>query len=633
MIVAAAALAPAALAADPPLATQFAAPVPTVSADLNITVILAGIPLTGSERSALLGKIHTTWWPFISAVKVPIGVNFTVHADLVDAPPEFMAAYAQHLNDDFANDTISRALGNYIGVYDNVSAYFPSWDLSTPVRHADAERSADWLAASADAFPSLAPSPGEARIVFLNPESITEPYYYKVDSLERDRGTTLTYETANAWGDDGGVWFQDLRALPSHLGEFSGQGRPGNFAGFPPYWSYGASTSERDRLVSNLAYYIDTTVEQLIAPSFGVAPFEAASITLDITVLDATSAGTALVPGGVGSGRGIEGLDDVLNTALVEAALRDLVPYSTITAIGISTTSAIDQDLKSAVEHASSTSAGATIVDPFGLEASLRDRWDVPSLPIEPGEDVTVPAILIITDGPSFVDAKDVRGVTLQRSDGRAAGIVIAAGLEQLEERAFTETVIHESGHALGFGHPHEISVVLGNGTVFTQVDWLRSLTSTPMTYLPSYVDYTFDAFDRHALWEGVAAITLGEAFQLRQAAYARLDTLGYNRSNIPAAVLSHEDLFQSYANSTIDLLARGILYIDANPPFSAGGAIMMAKAAYDEAKAITTRVALTPRCCGGHIPGFLPGFDAAPLIVAMMMAAAAATVVRARRV
>jgi hypothetical protein len=523
-------------------------------------------------------------------------------------------------------------LGNYVGVFENVSAAFPAWTEATPVRHADADAASEWLAASEADFPTLAPRPGAARLVFLNPDSVAEPYYYTASSLERDRGTALAYETANAWGDGDGLFFHDMRALPSHLGEFSTGGIPANFDGFPPYFSYGATPSERDRLVGDLARYTDTAVRQLIAPSFGVAPFAADTLTLDITLFDNTGAGTALFPGGVGAPHGIESEADLLDEALVRAALADLVPYSVVDVRAASSTRAGDPDLAAALLATSSVQGGATILDPFALSDRLEARWAVPPLPVEPGEDLAVPVLLVVEDGPAWVDTESIRGVTLQRSDGRAAGIVIAAGLDQLADRAFSETVIHEAGHALGLAHPHEISFVAGNGSVVTQVDWLHSLSSTPMTYLPAYVDYTFDGFDRRSLWEGAAAATLGIAYQLRQTAYQRLDSLGYNRTNIPAAIASHEALFATYAANTVELLHQGVLYIDPAPPYSAGGAVLMAKRAYDEAKDIASRAALAPRCCGGRPPGIIPGFDAVEVVAAAVAAASASALVARRR-
>ncbi len=613
-------------AAGNELATLYAAPVPTASASLNVTAVFAGFSLTGPERTALLSQVDTIWWPVITSLGLPLGVNYTVTLRTVEASPQFTEALSAFLNDSFSNDTLSRVIGNYIGLFQNVSAAFPAWTESTPVRHADAAAAAAWLAAADGEFPEVASASGEARLFFLNPAPIAEPYYYAVSSFDRDRLADFTYEMANAWGDGSGVFFQDLRALPSHLGESSDGGRPGNFAGMPPYWSYGASPPERLRLTTDLASYIDTSVKVLVAPSFGLIPFQAASVTFNVTLFDRTASQSLFEAAGVGAPFGIDSPADILDAALVEGALNGLTPYTRVTARIAVANNASDPETAAAIEAASRTHSGATIVNPFTLSEELRDRWNVPSLPVEPGATVTIPAILAVYDGTTWVDNENIRGVTLQRSDGRAAGIVIAAGLPQLAARGFSETLIHESGHAFGFGHPHEVPYILPNGTRGVAVDWLRTLSSTPMTYLPEYVDYSFDSFDRHALWVGVAAATLGAAYQVRLAAYQRLDALGYGPSNLPQAVVASEALFAGFANGTRSLLEGGVLYIEADPPFSEGGALVMAKRAYDEARDLGVRAAFALPCCDLDRPGFLPGLGLLAVLGAIAAGAAAAT-------
>jgi hypothetical protein len=619
--------------AQAPLSVLYGAPTPTLTADLNVTAVFAGIVLSPAERASLLGQVNATWSPAVTSLREPLGANFTVRVRTVDASEGFLAAYAQFLNISFANDTLTRQVQDYIGLFANVSPYMPAWHANTPVRHADGAQAAQWLASAQDDFPEVGAPPGEARLFFLNVEAEAQPYYYAVASRDLDRSADFLYETANAWADGDGVFFQDLRAAPGHLGESSGVGRPANFAGMAPAWSYGASAQERARLVSDLAHYIDRSVKAIVAPSFGVTPFDASSVTLDVTLFDATGAQTLFQAGGAGASRGINRTQDLLNETLVDGGLHALAPY-TVFQMGTATANRTsDPQVASALARSEAFQGSAIVLDPFALSGELKARWNVPSVPVVPGEALRVPVFIAVYDGEAWVDSVNVRGVTLQRSDGRAAAIVIAAGLPQLDTRGFSETLVHEGGHSLGLGHPHEVSSLAPNGTVVTEVDWLRSSTSTPMTYLPVYVDYSFDSFDRHSLWVGVAAATLGEAYALRQKAFERFDLLGYGEGSLPPAVGDEEAVFENYSKETGNLLKRGILYIEAAPPYTDGGAIVMSKRAYDEARGMMDASLAAPRCCGGDIaPRFLPGPEAAVAALAIAVAAGAIVLVARRR-
>ncbi len=607
------------------LAARYGAPTPTVAAELNVTAVFAGIVLNASERASLVGQVNTTWSPAVTSLRAPLGVNFTVRLRLVDASDGFRGAYAQFLNDSFANDTHTRQLQDYIGLLDNVSPYMPAWHADTLVRHADGAAAAGWLASAQGDFPEVAAPEAEARLFFLNVEEVPGPYYYAVASKDLDRNADFFYETANAWADGGGVFFQDLRAAPGHLGESSRVGRPADFAGMPPAWSYGASPQERARLVADLALYIDRFVKALVAPSFGVTPFDALSITLNVTVFDATSAQTLFKAGGAGAERGINRTQDVLNETLVAAGLSALAPYTAFAVRVSSANRTSDPQMAAAVQHSEAIQGPAVVLDPFALNSELKARWSVPPVPVVPGEGLTLPVLMAVYDSEAWVDSVNVRGVTLQRSDGRAAAIVIVAGLAQLDQRGFSETLVHEGGHSLGLGHPHEVSTLAPNGTIVTEVDWLRSSTSTPMTYLPVYVDYSFDSFDRHSLWVGVAAATLGEAYALRHAAFQRFDLLGYAEGNLPPGVGDAEAIFENFSRETGNLLKRGILYIEADPPYTDGGAIVMAKRAYDEARGVMDAALAAPRCCGGGgSPRFLPGPEVTLAALAIGVAAGA---------
>lgn len=607
--------------ADPPLKALFAAPLPTVNVSLNVTVVLAGINLTGAEKSDVLSQVNSTWWPSITAVSLPLGVNDSVHVRFVEASAAFVEALGGALGASFANDSLSRLVGNYVGLSENVSPYVPAWSPSTPVLHADADATAAWLAGAASAFPEVDPRGGEARLFFLNPYTVEGPYFYSVPSRETDRGTDFLYETANAWGNGAGLFFQDLRALPSHLGESSQQGRPANFAGAPPLWSYGSAPSERARLARDLAGYIDTSVRILFAPSFGVTPFVASTFTLEVTLFDATAAQTLFSPAGVGAAHGVRVPLDVLNSSRAAAALQALLPYSSVSVHATVANRSTDGQVAASLDARTSTHSGAHLVDPFGVNLDLKARFAVPTLPVEPGENVSVAALVVVFDGTSWVDAESVRGVTLQRSDGRASCIVITAGLDQLETLGFTETLIHEGGHALGLGHPHEVGWLAPNGTAFLETNWLRTSSSTPMTYLPNYFDASFDSFDRQALHFGAAAATLGEAFQLRQAAFERFDHLGYTLSTVPASALTHNRAFEAAANETLAALSGGPAFGVDEPAGALEGAVLSARRAFEEARQISVLAVASGPCCGPRRPTVLPGAEAAA--VALGLAAA----------
>lgn len=621
-----------AAADDRPLTQVFRPPFPIVNADLNVTVILAGINLSASERADLPARVNHTWLPIITSLAVPIGVNYTVRLRIIDAPSNFTESYAAALQASFSKYNLGRFVGNYVGLFENLSAAFPSYTNLTPVRHADANDAAAWLATADQDFPEIAAPAGEARLFFLNPYPIAVPYYYAVNTTDRDRNTNLTYETLKAWGDAGGAFFQDLRANPSQLGSGSGSGIAADFRGAPPLWSYGPSTGERARLVADLGRYIDHSVRILIGPSYVVTPFYPISVTYNVTLFDNTAAQTLFDASGIGGPHGINRTQDIVNPGLVEAAVHDLIPFAPVSVRVRAADAASDPDVRASLQAHTADTGSSQVVNPFGVNADLKGRWGVPNLPVAAGDAVTIPVLMVVFDGDAWVDDIGVRGATLQRNDGRAAAIVIAAGLQQLEARGFSETLVHEAGHSLGLGHPHELGRLDINGTVVTEVDWLRTESSTPMTYLPAYADYSFDSFDRHALWYGIAAGTLAAAYEVRRNAYDRLEGRGYNLSTLPLSITSNETLFSTYANTTASLLTEGLLFLDASPPYSSGGAIVMAKRAFDEAKLLLLLAYSQPFCCldGGRT--FLPAFSAPEAALALALVVAVAVWAPRRR-
>jgi len=621
-------------AAAGPLADGHAVPVPVVALDLEVALVFSGFALTAPEKAALEDAIGNTWVPFVVPTGFPIGVEYDVALRFIDTSSAFDGALAGAITASFANDTLGRVVGNYPGLFENLTAAFPSVQQGTPVPHADADEVLAWLAASDAAFPEVAAGADEARFFFLNPAGVDAPYYYRVHSQDRDTGENFTFETANAWGGDALVFFQDLRAAPNHLGEGTTDGRPANFAGQPPLWSYGNSAGERARLIADLAHYVNTSVRVLAAPSYAVTPFYPASLTLDVTLFDGTSTQDAFTPGGAGAAHGFSAAADILDTAAVRAALSDLLQVAPVAANLRVSNRTTDPDIGSSVTaHLSAGPGGAVLLDPFAVNDDLKARFAVPDHPVLPGEDVTVPALVVVLDEEAYIQSPGTRGATLQRSDGRAAAVIIAGGLDQLEGRGFTDTLIHEAGHALGLGHPHELALPSAGGPADVFVDWLRDLSSTPMTYLPNYVDYTFDSFDRRAVESGMAATTLAAAYIARQEAYSALDNRAYSNTTLPESFATAESLFGAFAAAAAASMAAGEFFVPAGVSSAPAGAVISAKRAYDQAKDMLIDAVLLPRCCGdGDAPRFLPGAGAALGLAAVAAAAGAASRALMRR-
>lgn len=630
-------LGPPLLAAGPaaagPLADGHGVPVPVAALDLHVAVVFAGFSLAGAEEQALADLVAGDWAPFVVPTGLPIGIQYTLDMRFVHASGAFDAALADTLNASFAVDDLGRVVGNYPGLIDNLSAAFPGVQESTPLPHADADVVMDFLARAGADHPEVAAGQDEVRLFFLNPADVDVPYYYRADSVDADTQLSLTFETANAWGGKDGVFFQDLRAAPNHVGEGTADARPANFAGQPPLWSYGASAPERARLAADLAHYINTSVRVLAAPSYAVTPFYPSSYTLNVTLFDATSSQDLFEPGGAGAPFGVNETAHLLDPAAVRAAVADLFPLAPITVNLHTADRSSEPTIGSAVSaNLDLGPSGAVLVDPFGLNTDLKATFAVPSQPVLPGEAVTLPALLVVFDGEAYVQGPGTRGATLQRSDGRAASIIIAAGLPQVADRGLTDTLIHESGHSLGLGHPHELPLPDGSpgGAVF--VDWLRDLSSTPMSYLPSYVDYTFDSFDKRAVTSGAAAVTLAAAYIARQQAYDALDTRGYSNATLPSSISQAELLFASFAGEALADMQAGDFYTPPGISAAASGAAVSAKRAYEQAKDMLVDAILLPRCCAdGSGRQGAPGPDAGMAVVALAGAAAAAVAARTR--
>lgn len=616
-------------AAAGPLADAHDVPVPVAALDLRVAVVLAGFALTAPEQDALRSSVGDTWAPFVAPTQLPVGIEYTVDLRFAQGSGAFDAALADTINSSLADDDLGRFVGNYPGLIDNLSAAFPSIQQSTPLPHADADQVLSFLAGAGDTYPEVAGGTDEVRLFFLNPTGVEVPYYYRIDSRDTDRGLNLTFETANAWGGVDGIFFQDLRAAPNHIGEGTVDGRPANFAGQPPLWSYGDTASERARLVGDLAYYINTSIRILAAPSYAVTPFYPDTYALNVTLFDATASQDLFQPGGVGAPFGVNSTQDVLDPDQVRAAVSDLFPLSPVTVDVRVSDRTVDPAIGTAVTANTDLGpSGVLLLDPFGLNTDLKETFGVPNQPILPGDSVSLPALVVILDDESYVQSVGTRGATLQRSDGRAASIIIAVGVEQAAQRGLTDTVIHEAGHSLGLGHPHEMPVPGGTGGATVYVDWLRDLTSTPMTYLPSYVDYSFDSFDKRAVASGVAATTLAAAYLARKEAWSALDSRGYSNTTVAASFQEEEALFQTFAAQSAASMAAGDFFTPAGVTSAASGAAVSAKRAYDQAKDMLVQAVLTARCCDtGQDRPFLPGPGAGMAVGALAAVALTAFV------
>jgi hypothetical protein len=331
----------------------------------------------------------------------------------------------------------------------------------------------------------------------------SKPHYYGISPSDEDLGYALRYrDFMNAWGGHHRMWFVDLAAGPV----FNSQ-----WEDLPLQVAVGDNKIDlstdfgRTWLTGYLADYISQATYNFIAPNFVYYPRYSPKYQVEVLVLDDRNS----------TDKKDIAIQETVNKDTTAAALRDLVPYSTVEVnvrfqdVG----QELHELIKANYKYSDSWIEGSIFVSPqgygvvdvrpvykyildnlakFGSNASATEnavtipvyafafsnqtyftytyKWLIGKVDYENGALLGITfndAIMISLNQWEFARGEHVDPVQPGKGEG------------------FTSTVIHEVGHAFGLMHPHQY----GN---------IGDFISSPMGYFTD--DYKFGQIDKDAL-------------------------------------------------------------------------------------------------------------------------------------
>jgi hypothetical protein len=331
----------------------------------------------------------------------------------------------------------------------------------------------------------------------------SKPHYYGISPSDEDLGYALRYrDFMNAWGGHHRMWFADLSAGPV----FNSQ-----WEDLPLQVALGDNNIDlstdfgRSWLTGYLADYVYQATYNFIAPNFVYYPRYSPRYQVEVLVLDDRNS----------TDKKDIVIQETVNRDKIAAALRDLVPYSTVE-VNVRFQD-VSQDLHELIEahykYTDSWIEGSIFVSPqrYGV-IDVRPVYKyILDNPTKFGSNVnstenavTIPVYAFAFSNQTyFTYAYKWLIGKVDYETGALLGITfndaIMISLNQWEftrgehvdpaqpgkGEGFTSTVIHEVGHAFGLMHPHQY----GN---------IGDFISSPMGYFTD--EYKFGQIDKDAL-------------------------------------------------------------------------------------------------------------------------------------
>jgi hypothetical protein len=342
---------------------------------------------------------------------------------------------------------------------------------------------------------------------FLNTNGWTlpksKPHYYGISPSDEDLGYALRYrDFMNAWGGHHRMWFVDLSAGPV----FNSQWEDLPLQAALDDNNIDLSTDfGRNWLTGYLADYISQATYNFIAPNFVYYPQYSPKYQVEVLVLDDRNS----------TDKKDIAIKETVNRDTIVAALRDLVPYSTVevNVHFLDVSQELNELIKAHYKYTDSWIEGSIFISPqrygvidvrpiykYVLDNPTKFESDHPSSE----NTVTIPVYAFAFSNQTYFTYtyKWLIG-KVDYETGALLGITlndaIMISLNQWEftrgehiapaqpgkGEGFTSTIIHEVGHAFGLMHPHQY----GN---------IGDFIFSPMGYFTN--DYKFGQIDKDAL-------------------------------------------------------------------------------------------------------------------------------------
>jgi len=298
------------------------------------------------------------------------------------------------------------------------------------------------------------------------------------------------------------MWFVDLSAGPVFNSQWEdlplqvavGDNKIDLTSDFGHHW-----------LTDYVGDYVSQATYNFIAQSFVYYPQYAKNYQIDVFVMDdRNQTDKAAIP-----------IQRTVNKDLIQAAFRDLVPYSQVTVnLNFPTiTPELDQLIKSNYKYTDSFMSGFVFASPqrYGVvnvkpayNYMLSHLSQFESQPFFSGDTMTVPVFAFAFSGQTYFT--DTYKWSIGKYDwendallGEALPKLVMISYNQWEftrgnwiipqqhgkGEGFTETIIHETGHEFGLMHPHQYGSI-------------GDFISSPMGYFTN--DYAFGQIDKDSI-------------------------------------------------------------------------------------------------------------------------------------
>ncbi len=375
----------------------------------------------------------------------------------------------------------------------------------------------------------------------------TTPHYYGLSATDKDLGYQSRYrDFMNAWGGHHRMWFVDLSAGPVFNSQWEdlplqvavGDNKIDLTSDFGHHW-----------LTDYVGDYVSQATYNFIAQSFVYYPQYAKNYQIDVFVMDdRNQTDKAAIP-----------IQRTVNKDLIQAAFRDLVPYSQVTVnLNFPTiTPELDQLIKSNYKYTDSFMSGFVFASPqrYGVvnvkpayNYMLSHLSQFESQPFFSGDTMTVPVFAFAFSGQTYFT--DTYKWSIGKYDwendallGEALPKLVMISYNQWEftrgnwiipqqhgkGEGFTETIIHETGHEFGLMHPHQYGSI-------------GDFISSPMGYFTN--DYAFGQIDKDSIQRAhVDELYMATERLLAQSPGVSSSTLSQVNAGLAQAEASYEQM------------------------------------------------------------------------------------------
>jgi hypothetical protein len=398
---------------------------------------------------------------------------------------------------------------------------------------------------------NLASQYGGFSVVLLNPSSFPSVHFYNGTVADPDTGIITDAEAAKymvAFGGAHRMMFVDFDAGPEHYTVANGGSN-----GLKPLWTLDlTSASGLAAAQTEMVGSVRLALEGRFTNSFLYTPFYHSALLFNVTIYSMDNS---------------RSWSQYLNTGLLQTAFSELDPLSTILQPRVrEIPGQSDQDFYNVLQSSRySVQISATTSVTLYNNTMITDyiahhlsKYASRNMILPDGSSVDVIPIVVVAGLENLDDLLvGVVGSALPGPDG-SFGFIEAMTAPRLIAfgAGLSQTIIHETGHALGLSHPHDIY-----DNQFGMLHyWLNDFSSTPMSYCCAYFHY--DTLAKDDLNQGFTATLFNRTLTLVKQGEQIYKTLGYGE--LPPQVLAEANLANSDMTNALSVFGA------ANPDYVA---------------------------------------------------------------